>query len=156
MARRNRPEKPEIKPDVRYNSIHVQSFINRIMQRGKKSTAARLVYHAMDLVGDRTKKDPMEIFEQAVKNVSPMMEVKPRRVGGATYQVPMEVPAMRRFALATRWILQASVARAGKTFSEKLADEIMDAANNAGAAVRKREETHKMAEANRAYSHYRV
>ncbi len=156
MARRNRPEKPEIKPDVRYNSIHVQSFINRIMRRGKKSTAARLVYDAIDLVGERTKRDPMEVFEQAVKNVSPMMEVKPRRVGGATYQVPMEVPAHRRFALATRWILQASVARTGKSFSEKLAEELMDAANNAGAAIRKREETHKMAEANRAFSHYRV
>jgi len=156
MARRNRPEKPEITPDVRYNSIHVQSFINRIMQRGKKSTAARLVYDAIDMVGERTKKDPMEVFEQAVKNVSPVMEVKPRRVGGATYQVPMEVPAQRRFALATRWILQASVARSGKSFSEKLADELIDAANNAGAAIRKREETHKMAEANRAFSHYRV
>jgi small subunit ribosomal protein S7 len=156
MARRNRPEKQEITPDVRYNSIHVQSFINRIMQRGKKSTAARLVYDAINLVGERTKRDPMEIFEQAVKNVSPVMEVKPRRVGGATYQVPMEVPAQRRFALATRWILQASVARSGRSFSEKLADEIIDAANNAGAAIRKREETHKMAEANRAFSHYRV
>jgi len=156
MARRNRPEKPEISSDVRYNSIHVQSFINRIMQRGKKSTAARLVYDAIDLVGERTKKDPMEVFEQAVKNVSPVMEVKPRRVGGATYQVPMEVPAQRRFALATRWILQASKARSGRSFSEKLADEIIDAANNAGSAIRKREETHKMAEANRAFSHYRV
>jgi small subunit ribosomal protein S7 len=156
MARRNRPEKPEISPDVRYNSIHVQSFINRIMQRGKKSTAARIVYGAINIVGERTKRDPMEVFEAAFKNVSPVMEVKPRRVGGATYQVPMEVPVQRRFALATRWILQASVARAGKSFSEKLADEIIDAANNAGAAIRKREETHKMAEANRAYSHYRV
>ncbi len=156
MARRNRPEKPEISPDVRFNSIHVQSFINRIMQRGKKSTAVRLVYDAIDIVGERTKKDPMEVFEAAVKNVSPLMEVKPRRVGGATYQVPMEVPAQRRFALATRWILQASVARSGRSFAEKLADELIDAANNAGAAVRKREETHKMAEANRAYSHYRV
>jgi small subunit ribosomal protein S7 len=156
MARRNRPVKPEILPDVRFNSIHVQSFINRIMQRGKKSTATRLVYDAIEIIGERTKRDPMEVFEAAVKNVSPLMEVKPRRVGGATYQVPMEVPAQRRFALATRWILQASVARAGKSFSEKLADEIIDAANNAGASVRKREETHKMAEANRAYSHYRV
>ncbi|MBN1536968.1 MAG: 30S ribosomal protein S7 [Anaerolineales bacterium] len=156
MARRNRPEKFEIPPDVRYNSVHVQSFINRVMERGKKSTAARLVYDAIDLIGERTKKDPMEVFEQAIKNVSPVMEVKPRRVGGATYQVPMEVPAPRRFALATRWILQATVARSGKSFSEKLADELMDAANNAGAAIRKREETHKMAEANRAFSHYRV
>ena len=156
MARRNRPEKFEIKPDVRFNSVHVQSFINRIMQRGKKSTATRLVYDAIDMVGKRTKRDPMEVFEAAIKNVSPMMEVKPRRVGGATYQVPMEVSAQRRFALATRWILQASIARTGKSFPEKLADELMDAANNTGAAVRKREETHKMAEANRAYSHYRV
>jgi small subunit ribosomal protein S7 len=156
MARRNRPERQEITPDVRYNSFHVQSFINRVMRRGKKSVATRLIYDAIDLVGERTKRDPMEVFEQAVKNVSPMMEVKPRRVGGATYQVPMEVPPARRFALATRWILQASIARTGKSFSEKLADELIDAANNAGAAIRKREETHKMAEANRAFSHYRV
>ncbi|RCK72277.1 MAG: SSU ribosomal protein S7p (S5e) [Anaerolineae bacterium] len=156
MARRNKPERFEIPPDVRYHSVEVQSFINRVMRRGKKSLATRLVYDAFDMIQEKTKRDPMEVFESAIKNVAPLMEVKPRRVGGATYQVPMEVPPYRRFALATRWIITAAKARSGKTFSEKLAAELMDAANNTGSAVRKREETHKMAEANRAFSHYRV
>jgi small subunit ribosomal protein S7 len=156
MARRNKPERFEIPPDVRYHSVEVQSFINRVMRRGKKSLATRLVYDALDLIQEKTRRDPMEVFEAAIKNVAPVMEVKPRRVGGATYQVPMEVPPYRRFALATRWIITAAKARSGKTFSEKLAAELMDAANNTGSAVRKREETHKMAEANRAFSHYRV
>lgn len=156
MARRNKPERFEILPDVRYHSVEVQSFINRVMRRGKKSLATRLVYDALDLIQEKTKRDAMEVFEAAIKNVAPLMEVKPRRVGGATYQVPMEVPPYRRFALATRWIVTAAKARSGKTFSEKLAAELMDAANNTGSAVRKREETHKMAEANRAFSHYRV
>lgn len=156
MARRSRPEKPEILPDVRYNSVQVQSFINRVMKKGKKSVATRLVYDALDMAEERTKRSGIEIFEQAMKNVSPVMEVKPRRVGGATYQVPMEVPPYRRFALASRWLLSAARSRSGKSFSEKLAAELMDAANNTGAAIRKREETHKMAEANRAFSHYRM
>jgi small subunit ribosomal protein S7 len=156
MARRNKPERFEIPPDVRYHSVEVQSFINRVMRRGKKSLATRLVYDAFDMIQEKTKRDPMEVFESAIKNVAPLMEVKPRRVGGATYQVPMEVPPYRRFALATRWIITAAKTRSGKTFSEKLAAELMDAANNTGSAVRKREETHKMAEANRAFSHYRV
>lgn len=155
MPRRYRPEKREIPPDVRFHSEDVQSFINRVMKRGKKSLAATLVYDAFDVIEERTKKDPLEVFEQALKNVSPIMEVKPRRVGGATYQVPMEVPPHRRFALATRWILAASKARPGKSFSEKLAAELIDAANNSGSAIRRREETHRMAEANRAFSHYR-
>jgi small subunit ribosomal protein S7 len=156
MPRRYRPERREIQPDVRYNSVQVQSFINRVMQRGKKSVAATLVYNAFDIMQERTGKNPLEVFEQAIRNVSPAMEVKPRRVGGATYQVPMEVPPERRFALATRWILAAAKARSGKTFSEKLAGELMDAANNTGSAMRRREETHRMAEANRAFSHYRL
>lgn len=156
MARRNKPERFEIPPDVRYGSVEVQSFINRVMRRGKKSLASRLVYNAFDMIQEKTKRDAMEVFEAAIKNVAPVMEVKPRRVGGATYQVPMEVPPYRRFALASRWIITAAKARNGKTFSEKLAAELMDAANNTGSAVRKREETHKMAEANRAFSHYRV
>jgi small subunit ribosomal protein S7 len=156
MSRRNKPEQREILPDARYNSVHVQSFINRVLRNGKKSTAASLVYGAFDLIEERAKTPPLDVFEQALKNVSPVMEVKPRRVGGATYQVPMEVPPFRRFALATRWLLQAARARSGKSFSEKLAGEFMDAANNQGAAIRKREETHKMAEANRAFSHYRM
>jgi small subunit ribosomal protein S7 len=126
------------------------------MKNGKKSVATRVVYDAFDLIAERSKRDPLEVFEEAFKNVEPVMEVKPRRVGGATYQVPMEVPPHRRFALATRWILQSTRARSGKSFAEKLASELMDAANNTGSAIRKREETHKMAEANRAFSHFRM
>jgi small subunit ribosomal protein S7 len=156
MSRRNKPEKREILPDVKYNSVEVQSFINRVLRSGKKSVATHLVYEAFEIIEERTKRNPFEIFEQAFKNVSPVMEVKPRRVGGATYQVPMEVAPFRRFALASRWILQASRSRSGKSFPEKLAAELIDASNNTGSAIRKREETHKMAEANRAFSHYRM
>lgn len=156
MPRRNRPEKRVIPPDVRYNSEQVQSFINRVMKKGKKSVAARVVYDAIDLIEERTKRNGLEVFEEAIRNVSPAMEVRPRRVGGATYQVPMEVPPSRRFALATRWILGAVRSRTGTSFSEKLAAELIDAANKTGSAIRKREETHKMAEANRAFSHYRL
>jgi small subunit ribosomal protein S7 len=156
MSRRSKPEKREILPDVRYSSVTLQSFINRILKDGKKSVAATLIYDAMDSIGEKTGRDPYEVFDQAIKNVMPVMEVKPRRVGGATYQVPMEVSSHRRFALAARWILQAAKSRSGKSFSEKLAAELLDAANNTGSAIRKREETHKMAEANRAFSHYRA
>ncbi len=155
MARRYQPEKSQVAPDAKYGSVQLQSFINRVMRGGKKSTAARAVYDALDLIAERTNKNPLEVFEQAIKNVSPIMEVRPRRVGGATYQIPMEVPAYRQFALATRWILAAVRSRSGKSFAEKLAGELMDAANNTGTAIRKREEVHKMAEANRAFSHYR-
>jgi small subunit ribosomal protein S7 len=156
MPRRYRPQKREIPPDVRYHSVQVQSFINRVMKRGKKSTATRLVYDTFDLIEEQLKKEPLEVFEQAIKNVSPMMEVKPRRVGGATYQIPMEVSPDRQFALATRWILTSAKARSGRSFSEKLASELMDAFNNTGSAIKKRDETHRMAEANRAFSHYRI
>ncbi len=156
MSRRNKPEKREILPDARYNSVAVQSFINRVMKNGKKSVAASLIYGAMSIVNERTGKEPLDVFQKALKNASPIMEVKPRRVGGATYQVPMEVPADRQFALATRWIIGAARARSGKNFAEKLAAEFLDAANETGAAVRRREEAHRMAEANRAFSHYRV
>jgi small subunit ribosomal protein S7 len=156
MPRRYRPPKRKIEPDVRYHSVQVQSFINRVMKNGKKSTATRLTYDALGLIEKDIKKDPLEVFQQALKNVSPVMEVKPRRVGGATYQVPMEVSADRQFALATRWILAAARARSGRSFSEKLAGELMDAYNNTGSSIRKRDETHKMAEANRAFSHYRI
>ncbi len=155
MSRRNRPERRMPTPDARYSNLQVAEFINSVMKNGKKSTAIGLVYGAFDLIEERSKKPGLEVFEQAIKNVAPVMEVKPRRVGGATYQIPMEVPAYRRFALATRWILQAARSRSGRNFSEKLAGELLDASGNNGAAVRKREETHKMAEANRAYSHYR-
>lgn len=156
MPRRNRPAKRKIEPDVRFENVQMQSFINRVMKGGNKSVATRHVYTAMDLIAERSQKDPIEIFLAAIKNISPMMEVRPRRVGGATYQVPMEVDSARQFALATRWLIEAVRNRAGNSFSEKLAGELMDAANSQGPAVRKREETHKMAEANRAFSHYRV
>jgi small subunit ribosomal protein S7 len=141
---------------VRYSSKDVQSFINRVMKSGKKSTATAVVYQAFDLIEDRSKQNPLEIFMSAFKNVSPVMEVRPRRVGGATYQVPMEVDNQRQFALAARWIITATRSRTGNSFSEKLASELMDAAKNQGSAVRKKEETHRMAEANRAFSHYRI
>lgn len=156
MPRRYQPEQREVLPDSRYNSVQVQAFINRVMRRGKKSVATTIVYDALDLIEKRLKKNPIEIFEIALKNVSPVMEVKPRRVGGATYQVPMEVPPYRRFSLATRWIIAASKARPGKSFPERLADELIDASNNTGTAIKRREETHRMAEANRAFSHYRI
>ncbi len=156
MSRRSKPEKHEIQLDVRYNSEHVQNFINRVIRNGKRSVAQTIVYDAFDMMEDRTKKNPLELFELAIKNVSPILEVKPRRVGGATYQIPMEVPPYRRFALASRWILQGAKERSGKSFSEKLAGELIDAANNTGSAIRKREDTHKMAEANRAFSHFRA
>jgi small subunit ribosomal protein S7 len=154
--RRTKPEKRELAPDVKYQSMVVSSLIQRLMRRGKKSTAVTVMYDALDIVQERTGKNPAEVLDQALKNVGPIMEVRPRRVGGATYQVPMEVPSFRRMTLAMRWILDASKARAGKSFAEKLSGEVLDAANNQGAAVRKREETHKMAEANRAFSHYRL
>lgn len=156
MSRRYTPEKREVIPDVRYNNPHLQMMINRIMLNGKKSTVTTLVYDAIDIITEKTGKEGIEVFEQALRNVSPMMEVRPRRVGGATYQVPMEVAPERRVTLAMRWIITASRARNGKSFSEKLAGELMDAAENQGASIRRKEETHKMAEANRAFSHFRL
>jgi len=155
--RRAKPEKREILPDIRYNSVIIQTMIHHMLQRGKKSTAVNVMYDTLDIVRERSGgKDPVEVFDTAIRNVAPVMEVKPRRVGGATYQVPMEVAPVRRTTLAIRWVLDSAKARAGKSFAEKLADELMDASKNEGAAIRKREETHKMAEANRAFSHYRM
>ena len=154
--RRAKPEEREILPDIRYNSVQVQTMVQHVLKRGKKSVATGLVYDAMNLIQDRTQKSPIEVFETALKNVSPAMEVRPRRVGGATYQVPMEVSADRRMTLAIRWILSAARDRSGKSFSDKLAGELIDAFNETGSAIRKRDETHQMAEANRAFSHYRV
>jgi small subunit ribosomal protein S7 len=154
--RRAKPEEREILPDIRYNSVPVQTMVQHVLKRGKKSVALGLVYDAMDLIKERTQKSPIEVFETALKNVSPVMEVRPRRVGGATYQVPMEVSTDRRATLAIRWILSAARDRSGKSFPEKLAGELVDAFNETGSAIRKRDETHKMAEANRAFSHYRV
>lgn len=156
MPRRYTPDKRIAEPDPRFGDRQVQSFINRVMKGGKKSTARRVVYGAIDLIEEKTKKNGLEVFKEALKAVSPLMEVRPRRVGGATYQVPLEVGTHRQFALATRWILQASHARSGNTFAEKLAAELIDAAAGQGSSIRKREESHRMAEANRAFSHYRV
>jgi small subunit ribosomal protein S7 len=154
--RRAKPETREVLPDIRFNSINVQTMVQHVLKQGKKSTAVRLIYTAMDLIKERTEKNPMDVFDAALKNVGPAMEVRPRRVGGATYQVPMEVSSERRTTLAIRWILSAARERAGKSFSDKLASELIDAFNETGSAIRKRDETHKMAEANRAFSHYRI
>ncbi len=153
--RRNRAEKREVTPDVRYNSVLVADFINRVMERGKKSVATQLVYDALDLIQERMDDDPLDVFESAVRNAAPVLEVKPRRVGGATYQVPVEVEPERRNSLAMRWMLQAARGRSGRSMAEQLASELMDAANGQGSAVRKKEEAHRMAEANRAFAHYR-
>lgn len=155
MPRRYRPARRVVTPDLKYNNEVLASFINKVMQRGKKSLARRLVYQALDIVAERTGKDPLDTFDQAMRNVSPMIEVRPRRVGGATYQVPMEVNPDRRRSLAIRWLLSAARARPGKTFAQKLADELLDAAKNQGAAIKRREDTHRMAEANQAFAHYR-
>jgi small subunit ribosomal protein S7 len=154
--RRAKPERREVLPDIRYNSVNVQTMVQHVLKRGKKSVAVGLIYGAMDLIKERTEKNPMDVFDGALKNVSPAMEVRPRRVGGATYQVPMEVSSDRRTTLAIRWILAAARERGGKSFPDKLAGELIDAFNETGAAIRKRDETHKMAEANRAFSHYRI
>src|SRR3989338_1783534 len=155
MSRRQQPVKRPTPPDARFHSPVVQEFINSMMHSGKKSVAARVMYDSLDFVAERAKKDSMEVLDLALKNVGPAIEVKPRRVGGATYQVPVEVSGARRLTLAMRWLLQAARSRGGKSMAEKLGGELLDAANNTGAAIKKREETHKMAEANRAFAHYR-
>jgi len=155
MSRRSRPSRREISPDIRYNSVLVQKFINRMMSDGKKSTAQSVLYHALGTVEARTNKPGLEVFEAAMRNVMPGIEVKPRRVGGATYQVPTEVPQYRQVALATRWMLEAARKRAGRGMADKMAAELLDAASGVGAAVKRREEVHKMAEANRAFAHLR-
>jgi small subunit ribosomal protein S7 len=155
MPRRNRPPRREIKLDIKYNSVMVSSFINKLMMRGKKSTAERILYDAFDIIESRVHKSPLDVFEQAVNNATPILEVKPRRVGGATYQVPVEVRPERRLSLAMRWLVQNARKRTGKSMAAKLAAELMDAANGQGATIKKREDTHKMAEANRAFAHYR-
>jgi small subunit ribosomal protein S7 len=155
MPRRNRPPKREIAPDIKYDSVLVAKFINSLMKKGKKSTAQAIFYNALDIVETRAKRPGLDVFEQAVKNATPIIEVKPRRVGGATYQVPVEVRPDRQLSLAIRWLLQSARKRPGKSMAEKLANELMDAASNTGATIKKREDTHKMAEANRAFAHYR-
>jgi small subunit ribosomal protein S7 len=155
MPRRNRPERRRHTPDPKFNSIPVQQTINKLMQAGKKGTAERIMYDAFSMVEERLRQDPLEAFQQALRNITPQMEVKPRRVGGATYQVPVEIRADRRNSLAVRWLVTAARARRGKAMSQRLAEEILDAFNNSGTAVKRREDTHRMAEANRAFAHYR-
>jgi small subunit ribosomal protein S7 len=155
MPRRYRPPKREIEPDTRFNNVHITMFVNRMMHGGKKSTAIRVMYDALELIEERAKRDPVEIFEQALRNATPILEVKPRRVGGSTYQVPIEVDPARALSLAMRWLLMAARGRGGRSMAEKLASEFMDAANGQGSAIKKKDDTHRMAEANRAFAHYR-
>jgi small subunit ribosomal protein S7 len=144
-----------VEPDVKYNSELVTRFANRMMRDGKKSVAMRVIYDAFEVIEERAKRPPLDVFEQAMKNATPVLEVRPRRVGGATYQIPMEVRPERRLSLAIRWLLQSARQRPGKSMAEKLANELMDAAAGQGASIKKREDTHRMAEANRAFAHYR-
>jgi small subunit ribosomal protein S7 len=144
-----------VPPDIKYNNVYVQMFINRMMYGGKKSTAQGIMYEAFEIVEERAKRHPIEIFELALRNVTPTVEVKPRRVGGSTYQVPIEVPQERAVSLGMRWLLQFSRSRGGRGMAQKLAAELLDAANNQGNAVKKKEDTHRMAEANRAFAHFR-
>lgn len=153
--RRRRPEKRQIDPDPVYNDLAVAKFVNYLMQRGKKGLAERIFYEAMDVIQKRTKSEGLKIFHQAIEKASPMVEVKSRRIGGATYQVPIEVPKHRRFYLASTWIIDAAKKRAGKPMTEKLATELIMAANGEGGAIKKKDDTHRMAEANKAFAHYR-
>ncbi|MGX1744843.1 30S ribosomal protein S7 [Bosea sp. NPDC055353] len=155
MSRRHSAEKREVIPDPKFGDIVVTKFMNSIMYEGKKSTAERIVYGAFDIIETKTKSEPLGVFKSALENVAPAIEVRSRRVGGATYQVPVEVRTERRQALAIRWLISAARGRNDKTMVERLSAELMDAANNRGNAVKKREDTHRMAEANRAFSHYR-
>ena len=155
MSRRHRAEKREIIPDPKYGDLVLSKFMNSVMRAGKKSSAEHIVYGAFDIIETRAKQDPMGVFKQALDNIMPQIEVRSRRVGGATYQVPVEVRPARRQALAIRWLLSAARGRNEKTMIDRLSGELLDAANNRGNAVKKREDTHRMAEANRAFSHYR-
>lgn len=155
MARRRRAEKRRVDPDPKYQSLMLARFINKTMHSGKKSTAQRIVYSALDIIENTEKKSGMDVFEQAIRNTSPLLEVKPRRVGGATYQVPREVRSDRSLTMAMRWLLSASRAKTGRPMAHKLAEELMDAAKGQGAAAKRREDLHRMAEANRAFVHYR-
>jgi len=155
MPRRGRAIKREILPDAKHHNLIVARLINKIMKDGKKNTAERIVYDAFDTMKQRERKDPASILEQAVRNATPLLQVKPRRVGGATYQVPVEVNPVRGLTLAIRWLLSSARARTGKSMAEKLAAELSDAAKGEGVTIKKREDTHRMAEANRAFAHYR-
>lgn len=155
MPRRNRPPRRVIPPDWKYNSELVARLINKVMRNGKKSLAERIVYESLQLIEQRLQRPALEVLEQAVRNATPLLEVRPRRVGGATYQVPIEIPPDRRLSLALRWLVQYARQRPGKSMIEKLAAELVDAYQNQGATIKRREDTHRMAEANRAFAHYR-
>ena len=155
MPRRGKVPKRVVLPDVKYGSEKLAKFINKIMSDGKKSKAERIVYDMMDSLEEQTKRDPMEVFEEALRNTTPLLAVKPRRIGGATYQVPVEVSTERGATLAMRWLVATARSRKGKPMAEKLAAEILEASRNDGVTVKKRTDTHKMAEANRAFAHYR-
>ncbi|MCM8804011.1 MAG: 30S ribosomal protein S7 [Candidatus Omnitrophica bacterium] len=155
MPRRKRAEKRVVEPDPRYNDYEVAKFVNKLMWDGKKLKAYNIFYTAMDIIKERTKQDPLVIFKKALSNVKPKLEVRPRRVGGATYQIPMEVPPHRSLSLAIRWIVESARSRKGKPMAERLVDEILEAAKGEGPSVKKKEDTHKMAESNRAFAHYR-
>ena len=155
MPRKGHVAKRDVLPDPIYNSKLVSRLINNIMQDGKKGTAQPILYNAFDIIAEKTGREPMEVFEEAIENIMPVLEVKARRIGGANYQVPVEVRPERRITLGLRWLVQYSRSRGEKTMEQRLANEIIDAANNTGASVKKREDTHKMAEANKAFAHYR-
>jgi len=152
--RGKRAPKRKIKPDIKYNNVNVAKFINYIMKKGKKSVAEKILYSSFEIIQEKTKKDPLEVFEQAIKNVTPILEVKGRRVGGANYQVPVPVKGTRKFQLASRWILEAARSRKGIPMREKLALELIDAYNNEGNAIKKKQDVQRMAEANKAFSHF--
>ncbi len=155
MSRRSRATKRKIAPDAKYGNQLISMFVNKLMRDGRKSLAERIMYSALDEIEEKEKRDPVEVFEQAVQNATPVVEVKPRRVGGATYQVPVDIRAERRMALALRWLLQSARARRGRTMSERLAAELIEAATNQGVTIKRKADMHRMAEANRAFAHYR-
>ena len=155
MPRRKRAEKRKIEGDPKYNDYEVAKFVNLLMRGGKKSLAYATFYNAMDIIKSRTNEEPLSVFKKAMGNVKPKLEVKPRRVGGATYQIPIEVPTHRKLSLAIRWMLAAARARKGKPIAERLVEEILEAAKGEGASVKKKQDTHKMAESNRAFAHYK-
>ncbi|KPK47915.1 MAG: 30S ribosomal protein S7 [Dehalococcoidia bacterium SM23_28_2] len=155
MPRRGKVIRRRPAPDAKYNSVWLQMFINKLMRDGKKSTAERIIYNTLDIVEQRTRRNPVEVFEQAIRNAMPILEVRPRRVGGATYQIPLEVRPERQMSLAMRWLLMAVRGRTGRPIAERLAAELMDAASGQGVTIKRRDDTHRMAEANRAFAHYR-
>lgn len=155
MPRRARVERRQVAPDAKYQNRTLAKFINNVMLRGQKATAERIVYDALEIIENQTRRNPVEIFELALRNATPILEVKPRRVGGATYQVPVEIRGDRRTSLGMRWLIDAARKRSGRSMAEKLAGELLDAAHGTGATIKRREDTHRMAEANKAFAHYR-